>query len=316
MAVDVGELVRSDGAHGLALYESEAELIDTVSRYVVEALHVGDAAVLVATPDHREAFSGAIARSGVDVTAATRSGRLVILDAVETLARFTADGKVDRECFRDVIGGVVREAMSEGVTVRAYGEMVAVLWDEGDILGAIELESFWNGLACELSFTLLCGYPAQSVAAPDRADAAEQLRRAHSHVVAGTRPRRRVGAAEVVQAHFTPELSSLAAVRRFLANALAGWGDGDAVADAQLVVNELATNAIQHAASAFSVSVKVTGSEVQIRVWDASSSAPTPTVVGPTAIRGRGLILVTALATRWGVDPVPDGKVVWAELVA
>ena len=82
----------------------------------------------------------------------------------------------------------------------------------------------------------------------------------------------------------------------------------------ELVVSELATNAMRHAGSAFVVGVSATAGETRLWVRDASSSVPVPHQPDPLAERGRGLALVDAIASRWGHDAVDGGKVVWAAL--
>lgn len=83
-----------------------------------------------------------------------------------------------------------------------------------------------------------------------------------------------------------------------------------------LLTNELVTNAILHADSEIDVLVDVTGDRVRVEVHDAARRAPVRRRGDPTSTAGRGLALVEALASDWGVDTVPgDGKFVWFEVV-
>lgn len=84
--------------------------------------------------------------------------------------------------------------------------------------------------------------------------------------------------------------------------------------DAQLVVTELATNAIVHARSPFTVVAEARDSRVRLSVQDVSSITPTLRDPAPMGPSGRGLHLVAAVAVDWGVELTPDGKTVWAEL--
>ena len=83
------------------------------------------------------------------------------------------DGRIDPKAFRRVIGSLLERAAAAGRPVRAYGEMVALLWEAGDVLAAIELEELWNDIARDHDFGLLCGYRSASVAG-DHHDAARQ----------------------------------------------------------------------------------------------------------------------------------------------
>ena len=93
------------------------------------------------------------------------------------------DGRIDRNAFFAEIGGVIRDAGRTGRPVRAYGEMVALLWDAGDVLAAIDLETLWNELSGELPFSLYCAYHSESVAAQEHAEALHEVCRLHSAVV-------------------------------------------------------------------------------------------------------------------------------------
>ena len=80
-------------------------------------------------------------------------------------------------------------------------------------------------------------------------------------------------------------------------------------------MSELATNAVIHAQSDFSVVLHACGGGVRIEVCDGSSVAPIlrdlTSVVAPS---GRGVALVAKLATRWGSESTYEGKTVWADL--
>lgn len=108
---------------------------------------------------------------------------------------------------------------------------------------------------------------------------------------------------------FAHRLTSVAEARRFVADVLSVWGlaDGDAV----LAVSELATNAVRHAGTEFAV--RVIREVGQVRVEVANGSPVLPSLPGPSTDReaGRGVQLVEAVATAWGVLPSSGGKAVW-----
>ena len=103
--------------------------------------------------------------------------------------------------------------------------------------------------------------------------------------------------------------------RRFVAGVLEGWELAEFVADAVLVASELLSNAVLHARTDLRLTVfaDVPGT-VRIEVLDHNSRMPTAVACPDDATSGRGLALVGAVATRWGSESRPDGKVVWAEL--
>ena len=105
--------------------------------------------------------------------------------------------------------------------------------------------------------------------------------------------------------------------RHFVIDTLAAWGCRALLDDAALIASELATNAVLHARTEFTVVVsRRPGGNIRIAVRDTSLARPRPRRAGPLATSGRGLRLVEALAADWGADVLPDGKVIWAELPA
>ncbi len=107
--------------------------------------------------------------------------------------------------------------------------------------------------------------------------------------------------------------TSAAAARRFVHEALDGWGCEER--DAVLVcTDELVTNAIVHVSSDIEVVVCRRRGVIRVEVHDASARPPLRRVHRVDADSGRGLRVVEALSARWGVDPTAGGKVVWFEV--
>lgn len=155
--------------HGVQFYSADKFLIEELSRYVSHALHAGDAALVVATREHREGLIQCLAAQGVQVAKPIEQGRFIALDAAQTLSTFMVEGWPDEERFTDVIGGVIEKAKAVAATARGanprvaiFGEMVALLWEQGKTEAAIRLEQLWNGLARTRSFSLFCAYPIHS----------------------------------------------------------------------------------------------------------------------------------------------------------
>ena len=150
--------------HQVEFYEADEFLVDSVCGFLEPALVAGDAVIVVATEAHRQKFTAELEGRGIDVRAARTGGRFFALDAGETLALFMVDGTPDPDRFAHEIGELVDRAADGRRRVRIYGEMVALLWAEGDIPAAIALEDLWNDLAGTRRFSLLCAYPMVSFA--------------------------------------------------------------------------------------------------------------------------------------------------------
>ena len=136
--------------HFVHFYQEDSHLYTSVGRFLQEGLECGDGLVVVATAEHREGLCGALTDAGLDVAFARERGDLTLLDAEETLSRFLvgdlARGTLDADAFERVIGGVVDRAASGVVrrSVRAYGEMVALLFKQGNVGATAELEELWT----------------------------------------------------------------------------------------------------------------------------------------------------------------------------
>jgi anti-sigma regulatory factor (Ser/Thr protein kinase) len=119
---------------------------------------------------------------------------------------------------------------------------------------------------------------------------------------------------EIVAA-FSASREAPGCARRLVVAALRGRGHADAlVEDAALVVSELTTNAVLHADSSFSISVRSEHSMLRFAVQDGTPFTADAREHGLIARPTHGLGLIELLTTRWGVESTLDGKVVWAEL--
>jgi anti-sigma regulatory factor (Ser/Thr protein kinase) len=306
MTLQLEDIPVAAGDHAVKFYDDDAELAHAIGAYVANAAAAGAVAVVIATEAHQRAFEAELETIGIAPADAGRDGTLIFLDAAATMASFMPGGKIDREAFRWVVGAVLRRAARGGKAVHAYGEMVALLWDAGDVLAAIELEQCWNDLGQELEFSLLCAYRSASVCREEHVEALQQVCRLHSSV--HDAPRR-----SEVSRRFPAKRDAPSAARRFVADALTRWGvDGSSLDDARLVLSELTSNAVVHARSPFSVAIRPEGSRVRISVHDTSPVRPTLRDNGIAGTSGRGMRLVAALSDDWGVDVTADGKTVWA----
>ncbi len=149
----------SASEHFVQFYESEVFLLDSLSGFIDTGLSAGDACIVIATKAHRERLEERLKAKGLDLIAAHTRGEYIALDAVETLSKFMVDGLPEPQRFLEIIGSIIRQAGEGRLRVRAFGEMVALLWEEGNQAGAIHLEELWNDLAGIHSFSLFCAYP-------------------------------------------------------------------------------------------------------------------------------------------------------------
>jgi len=122
------------------------------------------------------------------------------------------------------------------------------------------------------------------------------------------------GIAETARAKLEAQPQSAASARRFVDETLRRWECGELFDVVGLLTSELVTNAILHAQSEIELSVSMTPDAIRIDVADHILALPNPRIAAEEDTSGRGLGLVEALATSWGVDERPGGKSVWFEL--
>jgi hypothetical protein len=145
--------------HFVQIYEADHVFMDTLAGFIGGALKDDQTAVVIATSAHRDELERRLAVMGFDVRAARLDGRLLSLDAGETLAKFMVDGWPDEERFNAVVRDILEGARRNGRKVRAFGEMVALMWAQGHRAATVRLEHLWHHLCEKESFALFCAYP-------------------------------------------------------------------------------------------------------------------------------------------------------------
>jgi hypothetical protein len=169
--------------HAVQFYSDDIALSHLVGDFLATGFTGGDAGVIIATPEHRVLIETVLRAHAIDVDGLKKMGELVVLDARETLSTFMVDGMPHASTFTYVLGRVLDQVCRSrpDCTIRAYGEMVNVLWRDGLEAAALRLEMLWNELAHTRDFKLLCGY---SMGNFYKGTAFEDIKRQHSHVVA------------------------------------------------------------------------------------------------------------------------------------
>jgi hypothetical protein len=146
--------------HAVRFYENKASLCRTVADFLGEGLGLGQPGLVIATPAHRESVLLELRARQFDVVQVQAVGDLLLVDARDMLRTFMIDGMPDATLFKMHVPAAI-DRLCRGrtdCTIRAYGEMVDVLWQDGFSAAAIRLEMLWNQLAMTRDFSLLCGY--------------------------------------------------------------------------------------------------------------------------------------------------------------
>ena len=169
--------------HLVQFYESDEFLSDTLADFLAAGLDEGDSCLVVSKSERHEGLDARLRARGLDPAAERLSGRLVMLDAAETLSGFM-DGDVPEPArFVEVVGGLVGRVSAAGRRVRIFGEMVALLWAEGRPDAALRLEALWNELQRSRPFLLFCAYPMSCFGGESHAGPLGHVCSSHSRVI-------------------------------------------------------------------------------------------------------------------------------------
>jgi hypothetical protein len=162
------------------LYTELGFLTSAVSHYTSMGLRRGEAVVIVATPLLRAALVQEIGAAGFDPARLATEGQLTLLDAADTLSQLLVAGVPDAKRFRQLLGSIIEGTVGRFPRVRAYGEMVDLLWQKGDLTAALQLEELWNDLAKARPFALHCAYAIDNFDHAAHACALHGINHAHS----------------------------------------------------------------------------------------------------------------------------------------
>ena len=290
--------------HLVQLYDDDVFLVASLQQFLAAGLSAGEACVVIATASHRADVETALYDAGFDVAALVAEGQFASLDAKQTLDAFMIDGVPQPQLFFATLNAVLDRA--GGRMVRAFGEMVALLWAEDNVTGALELEQLWNELGTSRQFSLLCAYPVDAFSDPVFAVPFRQVCATHSRVL----PAESQGSVTL-----PAELSSGSQARRYLRETLPPMGCLHVLEDAVLLLTELVNNAVIHANSGAEVQIRRTADSLYVEVTDKGAGGALRRDATTTEMGGRGLALLDCVARSWGTDTDGAwGHRVWFEL--
>lgn len=176
--------------HLLQIYESERVFLDTLEGFVSGGLRAGDGVIVIATVRHIDGLESRLLASGLDLEAMRYSGQYTSVDAEDVLSQFIVDRWPDKDRFHRIMTALLARAGGSGRKIRAFGEMVAVLWARGEHGATVRLEYLWHQLTEAVGFSLLCAYP-KSAFTGETAKAISELTALHSGVLNAPEPNRK-----------------------------------------------------------------------------------------------------------------------------
>lgn len=172
-------------SHTVQFYEDSDYLCRTVAEFISIGLKANQPALVVTSPPRSACVRAHLSDLGRNAGELQAAGRLMVLDAEETLATFM-DGRMPvREFFHKGVGRLVERLQNEngGAPVRAYGDMVDLLWQSGKPEAAIRVEDLWTELAAKAPLALLCGYSMSHFAGTAQRGRLQDVCSRHTHVI-------------------------------------------------------------------------------------------------------------------------------------
>jgi len=160
------EIARFD--HVVQVYDNDVIFIDTLTGFVETAIRSNENAIIIATDRHLTALEARLESRGHKIETLILEHRFIPVSAEETLHEFFINGTLDESRFIKVISGLLQHAKGNQKKLRAFGEMVAILWAQGNKEATLQLEHLWDKLCKQDVFSLYCAYSKQIVTGDEK----------------------------------------------------------------------------------------------------------------------------------------------------
>ena len=178
-----GQLAETE--HAVQVYRDDLTFLDCLESFVAAGLRSGESVVLIATAPHLHELEKRLRSGWINLDRCRWEDRYIAVLVQETLAKFMVNDSPDEALFHDALGDMIARARGGGRKLRAFGEMVGVLWAEGNKNGALKLEHLWTRLQAEQKFPLFCAYARSQLRLDSIESDIQTICSAHSRVVPG-----------------------------------------------------------------------------------------------------------------------------------
>jgi hypothetical protein len=176
----LGELAPCE--HLIQIYEDDGVFLNSLEAFVSAGILANEVTIVIATPSYLDVLSARLLLKGINIDAARGGDLYIPIDANKALAEFMYFGSPDEALFKQFISGLVERA--KGRRLRAFGEMVALLWGQGFKSAKVRLEELWNSFCDDGIYCLFCAYP-KSGFAKDSKESIDEICKNYSTVIAG-----------------------------------------------------------------------------------------------------------------------------------
>jgi hypothetical protein len=170
--------------HVVQLYDNESAFLHTLEGFVGSGLAGEEGVIVIASSVHIKALNARLEARGCNVEVLVREMKYFPLDATKVLARFMVNGWPDEALFFDTVNELCDKARIANKRIRAFGEMVAILWQQGNYAATVHLEHLWNKFCSSNAMCLYCAYP-KAGSTDDPANSMLQICKTHGKVISG-----------------------------------------------------------------------------------------------------------------------------------
>ncbi len=168
--------------HLIQIYEDDDVFLDTLEAFVSAGILANEVTIVIVTSSHLNGLETRLLLRGINTIAAQDVDLYIPIDANKALAEFMIYGSPDEVFFDRFISGLIERG--KGRRIRAFSEMIALLWGQGFKSATIKLEELWNSYSNTDALSLFCAYPKKGFA-QDAKTSIENICKQHSVVLAG-----------------------------------------------------------------------------------------------------------------------------------
>ncbi len=152
-----GEIAPCD--HVIQIYEDKGSFLDVLTGFVGEGINSGDSVIVIATKEHIQGLEERLIKHGLFVDFLVKENRYIPVDADSLISSFMVKDWPDPLLFEKEINALIERAGQNNRKIRAFGEMVALLWSRGQNGATVQLEHLWNQFKQKNELSLFCAYP-------------------------------------------------------------------------------------------------------------------------------------------------------------
>ena len=168
--------------HLVQIYADDGVFLDSVEGFVSGGLLGGEGVIVIATAAHLIVLEQRLRARGLNLQSARERDQYIPVDASEAIAKFVIRGWPDEMLFEQLVIDLLERAGKNGRRVRAFGEMVALLWARGQSGATVRLEHLWHQFCQRKAFSLFCAYPKNGFT-QNAESSIREICEAHSRIV-------------------------------------------------------------------------------------------------------------------------------------